>query len=267
MGFFDLKAICSVCNKEVGLNRYQISNKEWICPKCLKECGFKGLVSTKKMTVDDIKAAINAKKEEDEKISIINTAKKEELEQFNATKKIGAYIEFDDNQKKWLVPDGFLGKKKNPKIYKYSDIVDFELLEDGESITKGGLGRAVAGGVLFGGIGAVVGGVTGGKKSKSICTSLKIKITVNDINNPVVYLKLLGAETKKNSFIYKTACNSAQECLSVLQLINNSQEVQEDNAAPIASAADEILKFKNLLDSGIITQDEFEAKKKQLLGI
>lgn len=31
--------------------------------------------------------------------------------------------------------------------------------------------------------------------------------------------------------------------------------------------ADEILKFKKLADQGIITQDEFEAKKKQLLGL
>ena len=33
------------------------------------------------------------------------------------------------------------------------------------------------------------------------------------------------------------------------------------------SAADEILKFKNLLDQGIITQEEFDKKKKELLGL
>lgn len=33
------------------------------------------------------------------------------------------------------------------------------------------------------------------------------------------------------------------------------------------SNADELIKFKKLLDSGIISQEEFEAKKKQLLGI
>ena len=31
--------------------------------------------------------------------------------------------------------------------------------------------------------------------------------------------------------------------------------------------ADEILKFKSLMDAGILTQEEFEAKKKQLLGL
>lgn len=33
------------------------------------------------------------------------------------------------------------------------------------------------------------------------------------------------------------------------------------------SSADEILKFKQLLDAGAINQEEFEAKKKQILGI
>ena len=34
-----------------------------------------------------------------------------------------------------------------------------------------------------------------------------------------------------------------------------------------ASAADELKKFKELLDSGVISQEEFDAKKKQLLGL
>ena len=33
------------------------------------------------------------------------------------------------------------------------------------------------------------------------------------------------------------------------------------------SNADELKKFKDLLDAGIITQEEFDAKKKQLLGL
>lgn len=36
---------------------------------------------------------------------------------------------------------------------------------------------------------------------------------------------------------------------------------------PALSSADEILKFKNLLDAGIITPEEFEAKKKEILGL
>ena len=36
---------------------------------------------------------------------------------------------------------------------------------------------------------------------------------------------------------------------------------------PTMSTADELKKFKDLLDMGIITQEEFDAKKKQLLGL
>ena len=38
------------------------------------------------------------------------------------------------------------------------------------------------------------------------------------------------------------------------------QEIQQSNA-------DELKKYKELLDSGVITQEEFDAKKKQLLGL
>ena len=33
------------------------------------------------------------------------------------------------------------------------------------------------------------------------------------------------------------------------------------------SAADELKKYKDLLDAGVITQEEFDAKKKQLMGM
>lgn len=41
----------------------------------------------------------------------------------------------------------------------------------------------------------------------------------------------------------------------------------ENNMASSIDPADEIRKFKKLADDGIITQEEFEAKKKQLLGL
>lgn len=47
------------------------------------------------------------------------------------------------------------------------------------------------------------------------------------------------------------------------------QEVRAGNNTSVGgfSVADELSKFKNLLDSGIISQEEFDEKKKQLLGL
>ena len=46
---------------------------------------------------------------------------------------------------------------------------------------------------------------------------------------------------------------------------NNPEE--EETQGIMFSGADEIKKYKELMDMGIISQDEFEAKKKQILGL
>ncbi|WP_408610791.1 SHOCT domain-containing protein [Levilactobacillus tujiorum] len=47
----------------------------------------------------------------------------------------------------------------------------------------------------------------------------------------------------------------------------DTKEERDTTASGSTSVTDEIRKFKGLLDDGIITQEEFDAKKKQLLGI
>lgn len=261
MGFFDLKATCSVCHGEANLNRKRIANKKWICSECYKKSGVKmsDFINQNKpvtkWTTEEFVQAIQS-----------NNDNQTELDNFKPTKKIGSLVEFDDNQKKWLVLSAILGKRNKSTVYKYSDIVDFELLEDGESIAQGGLGRALVGGALFGGTGAVVGGVTGKRKNKGVCTNLKIKITVNDISKPVVYIPFIESKVKKSGFLYKEMYKQAHECLSTLQLIcdqNKDPEIKESN--PV-SVADELKKFKELLDMDAISLEEYEDRKKQLLN-
>lgn len=50
-------------------------------------------------------------------------------------------------------------------------------------------------------------------------------------------------------------------------ILSQMQTCKNSSCGNTLSAADEILKFKSLLDSGIITQTEFDAKKKQLLNL
>ena len=54
------------------------------------------------------------------------------------------------------------------------------------------------------------------------------------------------------------------------QLINQRQKNTQVDSAPASTnsnSLDDLVRLKSLLDSGIITQEEFEAKKKQLLGL
>ncbi len=259
MGFFSLKQVCSICGNDCGLNRYQIKDKGWCCPKCFKKAGLTMASPIGAMSAEEIKSLI-ARKEDS----------LQELHSLTITKDFGAYIKFDENNRKWFVPDGTFGGVKNPIIYSFDDIIAFELLEDGNSITKGGTGRAIAGGLLFGGVGAITGGITGKRKTKSTCTRLQIKITVNNMNTPAVYINLIAGETKTDGFVYKTAYNTAQNILAVLQVIcenNKSAHETTPESTTTPSSADEIMKYKTLLDQGIISQEEFDAKKRQLLDL
>ena len=65
-----------------------------------------------------------------------------------------------------------------------------------------------------------------------------------------------------------------QVAVAVKRINEAIAQYKKQSSAPAAtivvnnnSAADELKKFKELLDLGIITQDEFDAKKKQLLGL
>ena len=62
----------------------------------------------------------------------------------------------------------------------------------------------------------------------------------------------------------------AQDIISSLEIITKNYKNQNTISTESSnsfSVADEILKFKQLLDSGIITKEEFDDKKKQLLGL
>ena len=79
---------------------------------------------------------------------------------------------------------------------------------------------------------------------------------------------------EKNSNDREDASTTKQEeTNNQIETTFNETKVENDKASVPTSAnsnvssADELLKYKSLLDQGIITQEEFDAKKKQLLGL
>ena len=119
--------------------------------------------------------------------------------------------------------------------------------------------------MLFGGAGAVVGAST--RKQHAECTGLYIKLTVNDSAQPSVLLHILG-NAKTDGLIYKSAKETAQNILSKLELITKNQS--SDNLPKESQSltiADQLRDLKSLLDDQIITEDEFNQKKKELLGL
>lgn len=228
----------------------------WMGNLLTAEGNFKQLIIDNQNKLD-----IHPSENEERRLHFVE--KQKQYSEFHATKTVGNIMKIDENSKSWYVQDQF-GVHKS-QIRQFDDILDYELLEDRDSITSGGLGRATVGALTFGATGAIVGGITGKRKTKANCTSMRIKVTLNDIAFPVEYIDLIKTTTRKESFMYKSAIKQAQEIIAVLQVIN---EMKKDTVSQKeTSIADEIKKFKELQEQGIISTEEFEVQKKKLLGM
>lgn len=256
MGLFSKKqetADCSVCNANTDCKAL---SDGFICKECIEKLkpfiNNNIFINWKNFSLQKINQTLE-----------ICRVNQERLKIFQKTNDYTDYLEIDSNHQLWKTSSA-----KNV-VFSYSDILDFELLENGEAITKSGLGSAVVGGVLFGGVGAVVGSTVGKKQTKREITEYRIKITTNNLYYPSLYINFLtSGKVKEGSVLYNLNVDSAQKILSVLTQITNSvsnstSQIQVQNF----SVADEILKLKQLLDAGILTETEFENQKKQILNL
>lgn len=129
----------------------------------------------------------------------------------NATKCVGDYIYVDEPNQLWCVPEN------GAKQYAFSDLLDYEVIDNGEVV--------VGGSVLGTAVGAMAGGLTGAllgasaSKATDWCNELKIKISVNDISTPTVEIPLIKKAELKDSNAYKKAVQTADEIAGVLKVI------------------------------------------------
>ena len=62
------------------------------------------------------------------------------------------------------------------ELWNYSDLLDFNLVENGQQMIPGRGMMAAGGAILFGVKGAIVGSVAGDKAIKDICTEISVQI-------------------------------------------------------------------------------------------
>lgn len=286
MGFFSKKVVgeCFFCHKEILslgilLNGEKMEDGNYLCSDCKEK--YSNCICDQ--------SKINA-------VLLENRYRSQELiktENFSATKKVKnsnllylgtSLLELDEKRGLINIPIFNVipfGKNRTiPNIKSISQIVDFEYMENGETVTNGdsivrggtgGLLGLTIGGPILGGIGAIVGAGSNNKKSKELCKSMKIKVTFNEISDSVGYINFFKNDitsvegVKKDSISYKDAFEKAQECMSVLAISMEKGKKIEKSEKLNFSVADEILKFKQLLDIGVISQEEFDRKKDALL--
>lgn len=189
----------------------------------------------------------------------------------------------------------FVVDKVNRKIYyltteltketPFDHIISFEMVEDNtvlfsKSVSVRG---AILGGVLAGGAGMVVGGLSGDTKQEKNVSKVTIKIKIRDYSMPSLMIEcfnspeLLGnKEIWSTHKVYREELQNAQKIADYLSVIiddvckkektSPSKVAQHKPSKNGASVADELAKLASLKEQGILTEDEFRTQKEKLLN-
>ena len=222
------------------------------------------------------------------------------VEKSNSFQYSHLYFVVDEINKKIVCINAKIENIRVKTIF-FNEIQGIDISEDGTSVfnksTSSAVGRAVVGGLLFGGVGAIVGGVTGKSKEKKTLNSYKVTIQLSNISNPTHEIEFvtdpielgtaLGDEMMKQ---IKICANKLKSVLTTIIKANEIQlnlqqaqaqailqaetqkhlestepkAIQEQNNC--SSIADELLKLSELHKLGVLTDEEFESQKQKLLN-
>ncbi|GAA0697922.1 hypothetical protein GCM10008904_02360 [Paraclostridium ghonii] len=321
MGFFDLKAICSVCNNEVGLNRFKVKQSNaWICPECLKKAGFSN-INLSKMTIEEIKEIIEGESHQKSTCSVCNNEvelTKFKIEQSNAliclecVKKVGFA---NDISKMTIEEIKEIIEEKQYNLEERNALIERNPLATAEGMYKYCLNNKLGSGfnekwgvkhfkvieknllsneevkMAFIGIHNYISAtnhnghfayaitnkrmIMGQKKQISGENFQSVSLDyINDITfTSGVFSGTLTIDTIKEVFNVNVDKDSARSINSMIHnvidelknitITSKSKNMHINNV----SIADELKKYKELLDLGVLTQDEFELQKNKLLNI
>lgn len=152
-------------------------------------------------------------------------------------------LQMDEVKKKFIV-------KGINYVFDFTDIIDYEYTETGGQVTKASTGNRMFNGTV----------------ATTQISAMDVIIRTRVNSYPALYIHFLNMPTKTDTAVYRLSKMVAEQlCAKLTQIIdsnNISQPIQAVN-----STADEISKYKALLDSGAITQEEYDKKKADLLNL
>ncbi|WP_182438061.1 SHOCT domain-containing protein [Lactobacillus bombicola] len=277
------KAQCSLCRQSLknSENYLLFKDSAYICKDCIAKYNFtksinKAEIWASKHTINGLKKYINQGKNFDdisleidkqkEKEKAKKQAEKEKRKQEQAAIKAesvyyGGYY-FDIDKRKIYANTAFHGIEF---FVNADEITSYRVAEKGHDENKHHVfTRAAVGAIIAGPAGAVIAGTTGGKINEYI-DELGVIINLTDGGNFEVSL-LNSKNNKADGFLVKHAYSELNHVIAILDGWKATEKVVEDTKDSTDAPA-EIRKYKQLMDDGIITKEEFEAKKKQLLGL
>ena len=216
--------------------------------------------------------------------------KASQLESFNASttivgnKQLFQFL-IDNSSRKVCYID-----EHSNRIIPFEDIISVELVENGTTIqsksTMRTIGGTFVGGVLAGGAGAIVGGLSGKSKQEMKVSEITVRMRIRDLNKPILEIKTFDAynmtterkpikESQMEGNLIKQGRTQAQQIVDYVSVIIDDVDKNGDSAPATKSTnnnssnlsvADELKKLADLKNEGILSQEEFDAQKAKFLS-
>lgn len=260
------KKICVSCGRELGIAAKKTAIADGVvCMDCQNRAGIQTFSGAESFTAAEVRELFK------ERAFL--------PEHFQETKSAEKYLHLDEEH-------GWIRVGKD--IVSCENVVGYEFVEDKVTLLKSEKERVDASKVLT----TSAMGFSFGRKNKRACSSMKLLIRLKDTYTDTLEIVFLQSEVRTKDILYRSMHSFAISCIDMLeeilhgdepeaegkkqtpsgpeadlaQALSGPEALQGERIASI-SPADEIRKFKELMDDGIITPEEFEAKKKQLLNL
>ena len=214
------------------------------------------------------------------------------LKNFNATQKVMSVdgktgLAIDEKGKKICLieyDNGNIALDTMP----YKDVLASEISENGNTVTRSSrssqVGGALIGGLALGGVGAIIGGLSGKTVSSDNVQRIDLHLIVNRTNSPVhsiSFFETMGGDDdsgiKKSSAAYQEIMQEVRHWHSLLQVIihqaDEDDKIKERevaqktmNSTEHKSVTDQIRELVALRDQEVISDKEFTTLKEKLLS-
>lgn len=191
MGVFGGKTLCPLCGKPIsGLSKTKLADAV-ICKECRGRC-TQHLSLPESRSLSDISRNIQDNIRNKQLYSIFNPQ----------TKICNLFVDFSNRI--WCVAEKKLIKRQEAYIFKFDDIAEYSVVEDGRTISKSGAGSAIAGSLLFGGAGMIAGGLAG-RKVKETISRLSIIVSVKSEWANKIEISIIDMPVQKGSGSYNAS--------------------------------------------------------------
>ncbi|PRR94575.1 immunity protein [Bacillus atrophaeus] len=170
------------------------------------------------------KAIANKIKENAEKLKVYDS----EFEADNFFSTYKTKIAFNENASILKVYEIIENDEIKECIIPFSELIESEIVLDNQVVSKVSKSGVAIGGIMAGGIGAIIGGLSASSKQTDMVKSITLKLTAENLMNPVHYIHFLPSREdagynidgyKKDSNIIQTALQNAEYWQGVMDVI------------------------------------------------